>query len=76
MVASVGDTLGKVDALASRLRQLIPTTTLSRAEISGNAAASTLPNAASSTMTATPKPIASLAKSAALGRASSPSGPP
>ncbi len=76
MVASVGETVAKVSALASRLRQLRPTMTLTRAVSSGIPAAMMLPKPITRTTIATAKPIASLRKSAVSGRASSPSAPP
>lgn len=76
MVARVGETVAKVKAIASRLRQLRPTITAISAVTSGSPAATTLPKPISSTTTATAKPIASLVRSLVCGRASSPSGPP
>ncbi len=76
MVASVGETLAKVVAAATRARQLSPTITLISAVRSGTPAAMMLPNPMSSTTTATAKPMASLVRSLVSGLASSPSGPP
>ena len=76
MVARVGEALGKVKTLASRLRHATPRTTPSSAVTSGMAAPMTLPKPASSTTTATAKPMLSLITSGGAGRASSPSEPP
>lgn len=76
IVARVGDTVAKVVAAASRPSRASPQTTQTRAVTSGSRAATRLPKPISSTTTATPKPMASLMRSFAAGRASSPSEPP
>lgn len=76
IVASVGDTVAKVVAAASSPSRPSPQTTQMRAVISGSRAARRLPKPISSTRTATPNPMASLTRSFASGRASSPSEPP
>ncbi len=76
IVARVGDTVAKVVAAASSPSSPRPQTTQMRAVIRGSRAARRLPKPISSTRTATPKPMASLTRSFALGRASSPSEPP
>lgn len=76
MVARVGETVAKVNAAASSPRIASPPTTPIRAVTRGSPAAMTLPKPMSRTTIATANPIASLIKSLALGRASSPSEPP
>ncbi len=76
MVARVGETVAKVNAAASRPSAARPPTTAISAVTRGATAARTLPKPVSRTTIATPKPMSSLARSLAAGRARSPSGPP
>lgn len=76
MVARVGETVPKVKAAAIRPSSARPQIAPRSAVIRGRTAAMMLPKPMRRTTIATAKPMASLVRSSASGRASSPSVPP